>query len=133
MAGNPNPDMSGLAPFRKGYDPRRHLSGRGKKYESKLMEAGYKKSELVDAINMIISLNAEAVKDLSENEEATVLEKVVSLAILESIRKKTLYNIETLLTRIYGQPKQEIEQNLNVTAFNITLNLNGDVPPNNSE
>ena len=111
-----------LIHFKSGYDPRRNLKGRAKKYETTLGEKGYKKSEIVDAMNILLSMDETALKEVSEDEESTVLEKVVSLAILESIRKKTLYNIETLLTRIYGQPKQEIEAQVNITAFKVKFN-----------
>jgi hypothetical protein len=111
-----------LIHFKPGYDPRRNLKGRAKKYQTSLTEKGYKKSEITDAINILISMDKAALEEVAEDEEATVLERVVALAILESIRKKTLYNIETLLTRVYGQPKQEIEQQVNITAFKVKFN-----------
>lgn len=104
-------------------------TGRPKKWVSKLRDKGYKKSEIVDAINVLITMDEKELTEVSQSEDVTVMEKIVSLALLESIRKKTLYNVETLLTRIYGQPKQEIDQTVTVTSFNISLNLNGDVPP----
>jgi hypothetical protein len=104
-------------------------NGRPKKWVSKLRDKGYKKSEIVDAINVLITMDEEELTEVSLSKDVTVMEKIVSLALLESIRKKTLYNVETLLTRIYGQPKQEIDQTITVTSFNISLNLNGDVPP----
>ena len=117
-----NPTGKGLRNFAKGYDPRRNLKGRAKKYESTLGESGYKKSQVADAINILISLDEVALKEVSESEDCTVLEKIVSLALLESIRKKTLYNIETLLTRIYGQPKQEVDNNVTISTFNVKFN-----------
>lgn len=111
-----------LIPFKSGYDPRRNLKGRAKKYETTLGEKGYKKSEITDAINILISLDKAALEEVAEDEEATALERVIALAILESMRKKTLYNIETLLTRVYGQPKQEIEAQVNITAFKVKFN-----------
>lgn len=104
-------------------------TGRPKKWVSKLREKGYKKSEIVDAINVLITMDEDELTEVSVSKDVTVMEKIVSLALLESIRKKTLYNVETLLTRIYGQPKQEIDQTITVTTFNISLNLNGDLPP----
>ena len=108
--------------FGKGFDPRRNLKGRAKKYETTLKEKGYAKSEMVDAITVLISLDEAAIKEVAENEESTVLEKIIALAILESIRKKTLYNVETLLTRIFGQPKQEIDTTMNIVSFNVSFN-----------
>ncbi len=104
--------LDNLVNFKKGYDPRRHLKGRAKKYETTLSEKGYAKSEMVDAINILISLDEAALIEVSVDEHSTVLEKIISLALLESIRRKTLWNIETLLNRVYGQPKQEIEQEI---------------------
>src|SRR3990167_7608842 len=120
-------DTSGLIPFISGESG--NPNGRPKKWISKLREKGYKKSEIVDAIKVLITMDEEEIQQVAESKDVTVMEKIVALAITESIRKKTLYNIETLLTRIYGQPKQEIEQNVNLTTFSITLNLNGDIPP----
>lgn len=119
--------LANLKNFTPGYDPRRNLKGRSKKYETILAEKGYAKSEVVDCINILLSLDEQALKEVSENEEATVLEKVLSLALLESIRKKTLYNIETLLTRVYGQPKQEIETEVK-GEYKITFKLDDNVP-----
>jgi hypothetical protein len=101
-------------------------TGRPKKWISKLKDKGYKKSEIVDAINVLITMDEEELTEVSLSKDVTVMEKIVSLALLESIRKKTLYNVETLLTRIYGQPKQEIEQQVNITAFKVKFNNDGD-------
>ena len=40
----------------------------------------------------------------------------------KSLEKGTLYSLETLLSRVYGQPKQEIDQNImehNISILNI--------------
>lgn len=132
MAVNPN-SLANLVTFKKGFDPRRNLKGQPKSLTTITGEHGYSKSDMVTAINMLITLDQASLEEIADNESSTALEKIVSSALLESIRKKSLWNIETLLNRIYGQPKQEVDQNITVTAFNITLNLNGDIPPQPSE
>lgn len=123
----PNPEN--LKNFKHGFDPRRHLTGRAKKYETTLKEMGYKKSEVVDAINVLISLDEPALKEVAENEDSTALEKIVALSLLQSIKKKTPYNIDLFLTRVYGQPKQEIEAEIK-GDITITFNLDDNIPNN---
>jgi hypothetical protein len=48
-------------------------------------------------------------KEVWENKNATILEKTVANAMRKSLEKGTLYSLETLLSRVYGQPKQEID------------------------
>ena len=104
-------------------------NGRPRKWVSTLKAQGYKKSEVVDAIQVLVSMNEEEITKVSESKDVTVLEKIVALAILQSIKKKSLYNIDTLLTRVYGQPKQEIETDIKITTFNVSFNQDKDEPP----
>lgn len=102
-------------------------AGRKKKYTTLLREQGYKKQEVTDCIQVLISMKEKELQKVSENEEATILEQIVALALLEAKRKKSLYNIETLLTRVYGQPKQEVESKIMIAKFNVRFN--DDKPP----
>jgi len=43
--------------------------------------------------------------------------RTVANAMRKSLEKGTLYSLETLLSRVYGQPKQEIEAQVNVDRF----------------
>ena len=104
-------------------------NGRPRKWVSKLKDKGYTKTEILDAIQVVMSMDAPALQEVLDDEANTILERTIAKALLEGLRKGTLYNLETLTTRLHGMPKQEIEQNVNITSFNISLNLNGDVPP----
>lgn len=97
--------------------------GRPRKWVNTLKDRGYKKSEVIDAIQILIEMDAQELKDIAEDETRTILEQIVANALLEAKRKKSLYNIETLLTRVYGQPKQEIEAEIK-GDIKVTLNLN---------
>jgi len=103
---NPNPDISNLNPFKKGQSG--NPSGRPRKYVSTLVDQGYKRSEINDTIQNMMAMTLEEVKAVWDNPTATVLEKTIASAIRKSIEKGTLYSMETLLSRVYGQPKQEV-------------------------
>ena len=104
MANNEN-----LKPAQKGEI--RNPNGRPRKFVSELKSQGYKLSEVNDAIQVLMSMTIDELKDVYENKQATVLEKTVASAIKKSIEKGSLYSIETLLTRVYGKPKEQVDLN----------------------
>jgi hypothetical protein len=104
MANNGN-----LIPVKKGEV--RNPYGRPRKYVSELRAQGYKVSEVNDAIQVLMSMTIEELKEVYINPQATVLEKTIAGAIRKSIEKGSLYSIETLLTRVYGKPKEQMDLN----------------------
>ena len=104
MANNGN-----LIPVKKGEV--RNPYGRPRKYVSELRAQGYKVSEVNDAIQVLMSMTIEELKEVYVNPQATVLEKTIAGAIRKSIEKGSLYSIETLLTRVYGKPKEQMDLN----------------------
>jgi hypothetical protein len=100
---NPIPNNK---PFEKGQSG--NPNGRPRKYVSTLIDQGYKRSEINDTIQNMMAMTLEEVKAVWDNPTATVLEKTIASAIRKSIEKGTLYSMETLLSRVYGQPKQEV-------------------------
>lgn len=104
MANNEN-----LRPIQKGET--RNPNGRPRKYVSLLREQGYKLSEVNDTIQVLISMTIDELKEVYTNPKATILEKTIASAIRKSIEKGSLYSIETLLTRVYGKPKEQVDLN----------------------
>lgn len=104
MANNEN-----LKPIPKGET--RNPNGRPRKYVSELRAQGYKLSEVNDAIQVLMSMTIDELKEVYTNPKATVLEKTIASAIRKSIEKGSLYSIETLLTRVYGKPKEQVDLN----------------------
>lgn len=98
-----------LKPFKKGQVA--NPNGRPRKFVSQLKDQGYKASEVNDAIQVLMSMTIDELKDVYNNPQATVLEKTVAAAIRKSIEKGSLYSIETLLTRVYGKPKEQVDLN----------------------
>jgi hypothetical protein len=100
-------------------------NGRPRKYVSTLKAQGYKLAEINDCIQVMMAMTIEELKDAFENPNATVLEKTIAAAIKRSIEKGSLYSIETLLSRVYGKPKESVDMDLQ-GEVTITMNLNND-------
>jgi len=111
-----------LIPAQKGEV--RNPNGRPKKYVTLLKEQGYKLAEINDTIQAMLSMDLEEIKDVWQNPKATILEKTIANAMRKSLEKGSLYSIETLLSRVYGKPKETADVNQNVTGeIKITLDL----------
>ena len=97
----------GAKPFEAGESG--NPNGRPRKYISLLKEQGYKLSEINDSIQALMSMDEEELKSVSTNDKATVLEKTIAKAILKSMGNGSLYSLDTLLTRVYGKPKEQMD------------------------
>lgn len=84
-------------------------NGRPKKYVTQLKESGYKLSEINDTIQVMMAMTMDELKEVWENKNATILEKTIANAMKKSIEKGTLYSMESLLSRVWGSPKQMTE------------------------
>jgi hypothetical protein len=86
-----------------------------------MKDQGYSLSEVTDAIQVLISLDADKLQEVKTNPKSTVLEVTIASAILKSISKGDLDSIETLLTRVFGKPKEKVEQDIKITNHTIKL------------
>ena len=84
-------------------------NGRPRKFVCLLKDRGYNKQDIDTTIQNMMAMTIEELADVYKDNNATVLEKTVANAIKRGIEKGTLYSLETLLNRVYGQPKQETE------------------------
>jgi hypothetical protein len=98
-----------LIPFEKGVSG--NPNGRPRKYVSLLKESGYKLSEINDTIQSMMAMDLDELKTVWDNPRATVLEKTIANAMKKSLEKGSLYSLETLLTRVYGKPKEQVDIN----------------------
>jgi hypothetical protein len=103
-----------LIPFVKGQSG--NPNGRPRKYVTALKAQGYRLSEINDTIQAMMSMNSEELKSVYDNPDATILEKTIANAMNKSLIKGSLYSIETLLTRVYGKPKEQAE--IDITSDN---------------
>jgi hypothetical protein len=98
-------------------------NGRPKKFTTLLKEHGYSLSEVNDSIQAIMSMNEVEIKEVLKNPDATMLEKTVAKAIIKSYEKGSLYSMDTLMNRVYGKPKEEVNATIEAKVVNVTLNL----------
>jgi len=104
-----------LIPFKKGVSG--NPNGRPKSYVTGLKDIGYNMTEINMAIRNMLSMNIKELQKVYENPEATILEKTVAGAMRKSLEKGSLYSIETLLSRVFGKPKEtsDIKQDTEIT------------------
>jgi hypothetical protein len=81
-------------------------NGRPRKYTTILKEQGYKLSEINDTIQNMMAMNMDELKEVWEDDNSTILEKTIANAMRISLRRGSLYSLDTLLTRVYGKPKE---------------------------
>ena len=112
-----------LKPFKKGEDERRNLQGRPQKLITQLKEIGYTKSQVEDSVNAMLTLSRKELEKIDRGDEYTIFERIIAGALLKSHDKNSLFNLEMLLTRSHGKPKETIDQTIESKNFTITLNL----------
>jgi hypothetical protein len=100
----PNPQNIEKHKFKKGEVA--NPNGRPRKFVSLLRDSGYKISEINDTIQTMLAMDLDELADVFRNPKATVLERTIANAMQKSLTKGSLYSIETLLTRVYGKPKE---------------------------
>lgn len=93
-----------LKNFSIGYDSRRNISGRPKKYITTLKAQGYSNSEICDTIRAILSFTESEIDDIIENNTSTMLELMICKALKKGYENGSLYALETILTRALGRP-----------------------------
>jgi hypothetical protein len=81
-------------------------NGRPRKYVSILKDAGYKLSEINDTIQNMMAMRVEELNEVYKNQDTTILEKTIAGAMIKSMKNGSLYSLDTLLTRVYGKPKE---------------------------
>lgn len=84
-------------------------NGRPRKYVSLLKEQGYKLAEINDSIQALMSMTPKELEAVTKNPSATVLELTVAKAMVKSMNNGSLYSMDTLLSRVYGKPKEQVD------------------------
>ena len=122
-----------LIPFVKGQSG--NPNGRPRKWINTLKIEGYKLNEVNDCIQVMMSMTISELKNILEDEDATILEKTIANAMRKSLTKGSLYSIDTLLTRVYGKPRETIDTNnkTDLTGKIVIEIKNSNVPLANRE
>lgn len=119
MAANNPRHKENLKQMKKGFDERRNLSGRPRKFISSIRQSGYKLSEIQDCLQVMLSMTIDELKQVYDSKEATVLEKIVANALVTSLKGGRLDAVETILSRVYGAPKNTSDVSV-ATTITIT-------------
>ena len=84
--------------------------GRAKKYITTVTDrTGYKNSEIQDCIKSMLRMTTPEIKQIIKDDTTPVLEKIIASGIQSDIENGELRNLETLMNRSYGKPKESIE------------------------
>jgi poly-beta-hydroxyalkanoate depolymerase len=103
------PNPQNIEPYKMKKGETLNPNGRPRKYVSLLKEQGYKLAEINDTIQAMMSMDLDELKTVWDNPKATILEKTIAAAMRKSLEKGSLYSLETLLTRVYGKPKEQMD------------------------
>jgi hypothetical protein len=101
-----------LIPYKKGQSG--NPKGRPRKFVCQLKDLGYNKQDINQTIENMMAMTLSELADVYKDENATILEKTIAGAMKKSLERGSLYSIETLISRVHGTPKAEID--LNATA-----------------
>ena len=70
----------------------------------------------------ILKLTEDQIKQIADNEECTMLERMLAKAILKDFSKSSLWNLDMVINRAFGKPKESADISVK-TDYNVTLNL----------
>lgn len=126
------PQDHGGALYRPAKGETPNPNGRPKKWMTILIDNGYSKSQINDCYTALLAQTEDKLIELRDDKSLDILVRKTAKALLKEWEKGTLYNQELMITRVHGQPKEEIDQTVTTTSYNITLDLNGDLPPNDN-
>lgn len=83
--------------------------GRAKKYITTLAEQGYTRTQVNDTMMVMLQFNKTELKECMDNENATMLERILAKALFFGSIDGSLISIETILSRVLGKPHQSTE------------------------
>jgi len=114
-AQNPIP---GNKPFQKGQSG--NPKGRAPKYITTITDkTGYRNSEIADCMKSMLKMNQKEISEIQKSESTPILENLVASAIIGDIQKMELRNLDSILNRCYGKPKEQIEIDDNTNPYNL--------------
>jgi hypothetical protein len=122
MANNPKA-IENLKPFKQGEDERRIGNGRPQKLITQMKDIGYTKTQVEETMLSMLSLSRKELEKIDKGDEFTIMERTIAGALLKGHNNNSLFNLEMLLTRSQGKPKETIDQTIESKNFTITLNL----------
>lgn len=100
-------NTDGLTPFPKGVSG--NPKGRPRKFVTQMKDAGYKASEVTDTLQALLACTDKELSHVISNDSSTMLELITAKALKKARKTGDLKPMETVLTRVFGYPKQSFE------------------------
>lgn len=121
----PRPQNKNLKPLKPGFDPRRNVNGRPRKFVSQFAkDFGYTQSQVLDTMNALLACDRGELQQIMNDKGSTALEAAVARALIKSMDTGDLSKIETVVTRVYGAPKQYIEDTTPPVPTSVEIDFN---------
>jgi hypothetical protein len=105
-------------------------NGRPKKIETILREVFLSeynvkitKTQTEDIIKSILSKNRSELIELAKNEELPFWISMIAKKATRDYERGSIHLLELLFDRVYGKPRETIDQNIESKVFNVTLKL----------
>jgi len=82
-------------------------NGRPRKLVSKLVDQGYKKSEIDDMFNAILALTTEEIKEIDKNPDATILERSIARELVKDLNRCSSESVMRILEMQHGNKSKD--------------------------
>lgn len=129
MEVQPNGSKLMRAPKGKSINP----NGRRRKIIYDLKVEGYSLSEVNDTYLALLALTVQEVQDIANRNDGDILIRTVARSLISSYNKSSMYNLETVLTRALGKPKEQVDSTVtNVNPQIIIQPVTSNIPLANS-
>jgi hypothetical protein len=112
-----------LIPYTKGQTG--NPNGRPRKFVCQLKDMGYNKQDINQTIENMMAMTLNELADIFKDEHATILERTIANAMRKSLEKGTLYSLETLISRVHGVPKSQIDLKAEIESVEQVFKIGG--------
>lgn len=117
-----------LIPYKKGQSG--NPNGRPKKIENVLKDVflseynvKLSKSQTEEIIKNILSKSRSELIELAKNDDLPFWISMIAKKATRDYERGSIHLLELLFDRVYGKPKETVDQNIEAKTINVTLNL----------
>lgn len=117
-----------LIPAKKGEV--RNPNGRPKKVDTILKEifldeynVKLSKSQTEEIIKGVLSRTRSELMELAKNDDLPFWISMIANKATKDYKKGSIHLLELLFDRVYGKPKETVDQNIEAKTINVTLNI----------